>query len=136
MNINLETSDGRTFSIPAENRNEEAVRRIIQKTENPNPILIFIIVLGVILLMYYIYVVYVTIDLNGDWVSPEKEIKVEHNKWTNSICVHIDEGEFHARLDGRAIIGTRESRGKFGVYKRGQIHWTGNDEVWKRPAYA
>lgn len=124
MDLNILTSSGEKYNIPIEDRHEELVRRIVNKTDNPNPILIIIIIIITVLMIYVMYIFGIKVSFDGDWYNNDKAMKIAHNRWIDTITIDNETGY----VSGDALYINDK---KMGVYKDKKIYWI-NGDIWKR----
>ena len=140
MDLQVLTSDNNVTTIPVESiasKNEEMVRRIVNKTDHPNPIMLMIYVSVVMIIIYYVYVTMIKQCYGGEWYSNNTKIYIKHNKWNDSIILYIKdsymgEDEIRGHVNGNAIYVKHEDGIHMGVLKNKKIYWVGSDDVWQR----
>ncbi len=119
-----------TYELP-EQRNEEMVRRIINKTDNPHPIVLMCVVAVVIILLYYIYIMMIKESFSGEWFDGLELINIEHNKWNDTILVN---NHIRGNVRGNAIYLERGNKIQVGVLYKKSIYWVGSDTIWIIPS--
>lgn len=72
-------------------RDRELLQKRVYEVANPSPILITCVVLGVLLMLYIIYMIFLRPCLSGEWVDPSGNIwHIAHNRMSGqfSVCLN------------------------------------------------
>jgi hypothetical protein len=135
MNLNILTSDHSTMSVPIGQNpieaNNNLIRQIINKTDNPHPLLLTVIVLVIMVIIYLIYVSFLKPNFSGEWYNSYRVINVKHNKYTDEI--YIDGVRVGTAVGNALYIKAATCDIMYGIYTGKKIYWVGSDEVWMRP---
>ena len=106
----------------AELKNIINVKDVIRRSENPNPLIIVLIILGSMILMYFIFVQFVKKSVAGTWLDDNKNINIiNHNKWKDSISINDNSNGF---VKGHMIIVYMFDKVKTGIWLNDKINWT------------
>lgn len=134
MDLNAITSKNEHYVLPIKEQNERLVRVTINKTDNPHPGLLAILLVIILVLVYYLYIVMIKRNFSGIWYVGDTKTKVKHNSWNDSLYIN---DVLSGHVDGNALyIGIGKAPKKHGVYGDKKIYWVESGEVWKRPVYA
>jgi hypothetical protein len=72
-------------------RNLANVKHIVERSENPHPAIIVLIIVGSILIIYCIYVNIIKKSISGEWADENNNIHIiYHDKWKDTIIVDSD----------------------------------------------
>lgn len=111
--------------------NENNVRRIIEREQNPSPLLLFVFFTILLIFMYYIYVGVIKECFNGRWYSSTGDIYViKHNRWSDNVSV----GGIKGYVSGGGIYLFDGNIMYTGALKNNNIYWIGGD-IWRRGVY-
>lgn len=112
-----------------EYRNYLKVKRVIRRSENPDPITVVLIILASVMVIYFMFVTCVKKTLTGKWEGNKDEVHtIVQNKWNDTLL--IDSKYLGVAKGHVAIVHMPEPIGtKMGVITEGKIHWT-NGETW------
>ena len=55
-------------------KNLANVKHIVERSENPHPLTIVLIIVGSMLIIYYIYIIVIKKSLSGDWADENNNI--------------------------------------------------------------
>lgn len=124
------------FPLDPADSNEMEVRRIIKKQENPNPIIVALIIFAIAILINMIFRFTMKPNLSGDWVSADgKYLRINHSTWTNRVSVHTDAGLVQGRINSNVIQLRLLTGEKIGALHKNSIYWNDGD-LWHRPKIA
>lgn len=148
MNLNLISNRNERVSIPLPDYNEATqtmaeynenlTRRIVNKNDNPNPIIIISLVMIIIIMMYIFYIMFIKRNLSGEWFSNSKKINIFHNKWTDKISFSNNYdivGNNYGIVAGNAVFVTDKlGEKKMAVFnpKTNCLYWYNSADIWTR----
>ena len=138
MDINFKTSNGESYVLPASENHYNHVRRTITQYDHPNPIMVIILVIMVLLVLWYIHVKTTKLDLSGRWYDTNGDLlNIYHCPWSDDIITNTKNlGELSGKVDGSGIyLHSKSTLSKksilyTGVYKDRTIYWN-NGYIWK-----
>jgi hypothetical protein len=120
QNIDAELRD-------AENKNAYRVKKLIERTENPNPLIIVIIGFVTLIIMFVLFIQFGKKSLSGIWVDDNRNMnKIIHNKWTDSIKINK---KFDGSVKGNMVTVYMDDSAKIGLWIDNNIYWT-NGSSW------
>lgn len=148
MDLNSNSSDGyHTVKVydnssveysPVEH-NLDYVKNLVYQRENPNPTTIIFLVLGVIILLFFMYTLFIKRNISGIWFGGNGEdqssikYKVVHNPFTDSLTITgIDGKVIKGKVSGHTIWIFRDNRPDLiGVMlSKNKILWVQANELW------
>lgn len=105
-------------------KNLSNVKYIVERSENPHPLTIVLIIVGVILILYCCYMTFVKKNLTGEWVDDEDNVYViKHNTWQNTIVVSSGKGIQQGVVNGDVVIIYVDETMRIGIYTVNNIEW-------------
>jgi hypothetical protein len=111
----------------AEIRNLLKVNDIVRRSENPHPMTMVVVIVGIIMIMVCIYTSFIKRTVSGIWVDGEdNSYNVAHNRWTDTILVN---NKHHGLLKGHIVIIYLEQKMQMGIWMKNKIKWM-DGEVW------
>ena len=111
----------------AEIRNLLKVKDIVRRSENPHPMTMVAVIVGIIIIMVCIYTSFIKRTVSGIWIDDEgKSFNVAHNKWKDTILVN---NKHHGLLKGHVVILYLEQKMQMGIWIKNKIKWMDGD-VW------
>lgn len=117
--------------------NEDYVRRVIRREENPDPMYIVYFTVATCILMYYLYIIVIKACIGGTWYSDldDGAFKIHHNIWNDTVFVYISGEEvMRGHISGGAInLSSRAGIEYMGVVQGNKIYWAGSNITWQRP---
>ena len=117
-------------NIQAQNNN--VVRDVIRRSENPHPLTIFIIVFVVVFFLYCCHIKYNKNNLSGVWENTKgKAFHVVYNRLNNKVIVYCLEKQIDGIVSGDAIILNIDGATKKGICINNRIEWQ-NGDVWTK----
>lgn len=137
--VNLVTVHKDTItSFPAD-INMEYVSNIIHQRENPHPLISIGLVVGVIIVLYLIYILFAKRCISGIWFGKLGEYpdsvkyKIQHNPFTDSLRVSVPNHGLVAtgKIAGDTIWIHMRGLEMVGVLvSNSQIVWVNSKDVW------
>lgn len=142
MNIVLDATDGKTYTLPVM-QNNNLVNEVINKHNHPHPVLIAIIIIIVIIMMYCVYISQIKKCFSETWYNKDSTIKIIHNKWTDTLKISIQQGNnvnvLLGYTVGNALYMTPVTPGEeyefMGIFKDDVIYWL-NGDIWRKQKIA
>jgi hypothetical protein len=120
-----------TAGLSPEDANEEIVRRVVNKTDNPHPIILMCVIITILIVLYYIYIILIKDNFSGEWYDGNSLVNVAHNKWNDTILVdNFTDGY----VVGNAIYLEKGDKIHVGTLYKKSIYWLGDGSVWTRPS--
>ncbi len=120
--------------------NLENVKNIIHQRENPDPFLAFGLVIGVLVVIYFIYVLFIKRNISGIWFGSFGDLpmaikyKIIHNPFTDTLTIKIAGKETitNGKLIGNTIYLYDSAGYEYtGVLvKRHKIIWVNSKDIW------
>ena len=105
----------------AELKNIANVKEVIKRSENPNPLVVVIIILATILAMYFMFVQFVKKSISGLWSDANGNInEITHNKWKDSIVLNHN---FNGFIKGHMVAIYINNSAKLGLWMNDRINW-------------
>lgn len=132
MDMNFTTSSGKTFTLPMETSNVNAVRQEITKNDFPHPVVMTCIGSIMIIMIYIIYICCIKTNLSGIWYCDGDQIKISHNTFLDTIVINH---KIRGYVIGNAIY-VKSNGTKCAILHDKKIFWVGNTDVWTRPVHA
>jgi hypothetical protein len=114
-------------------------KNIVYQRENPNPLTIVFLVVGVLILLCFMYTVLIKRNISGIWFGNSKlapssiKYKISHNPFTDSLIVRNTSGDIvHGKLVGHTIWLFNEDKPEtVGVLlNKYKIVWFNSDDIW------
>jgi hypothetical protein len=123
---------------PVEKKNIEYVRNLIQKHENPNPLLITYLVLLILVVVYVIYILYIKENISGIWFGNIENLpntfkyKIKHNPFLDTLTIKWNGGKSNGKLIGRTIILYNNLGNEISgvLINKNTIKWIDSNDVW------
>jgi hypothetical protein len=139
MDLNFIRGDD-ISSLPLEDYNEEIVRRVVNKTDNPHPALILVICLTTILVIYIIYVLFIKTTFAGHWYTNNGKIKLNHNKFTDTVSISMFIKPASTKFSYKNGTGYVNGGAIYiddnkGIMVDHKIHWVNSSDVWSRKSF-
>ena len=115
------------------NQKNDYYKKFIRTYENPNPIVIAIMVILFIVLSIIIYNVVMKVNLSNNWYSlkDKKEYYIKHDVWNDKI---ISNKYGSGYIRGEIINCYNNEKICKGIIEKGFIYWT-NGDIWKQVIY-
>lgn len=137
LEIITKSGEVKSFDDPydleyAANLNENAVKRIITKNDNPNPFLILACVLTISAIIYYMYICRFKHNISGIWFTENGNIEIYHNIISNKIYLN---GNYSGYITGDTVHLTTNNEHMMGIIYNNEILWI-NSRKWIRPIAA
>lgn len=111
----------------AELQNLTNVKTLVRRSENPNPIILVLIIIGVMMVMGAVYIMYVKKSISGIWHDAEGNSHVIlHNKWINTIVV---DDTYNGTTAGHLVVINKNEEILTGLLVNNQIQW-GDGSSW------
>jgi len=117
-------------------KNNDNIQKIIEMRNNPNPVYIVCLLVGYIIVIYFLYVFLVKEDISGEWKdSDDNNYKILHNKFSdNIIIVKTDKNSKDCKkiigiLHGNLLILRNNNLDNIGVYLNNRIKWL-DSKLW------
>ena len=102
-------------------RNLANVKHIVERSENPHPSIIVLIIVGSILIIYCMYINIIKKSASGEWVDENNNIHIiNHNKWKDTLIV--DYNTFGI-VKGNLIVIYIGKTMKMGILLKDTINW-------------
>ena len=106
------------------------LNRKIELKNNPNPVYIVCLLIGYIVVIYFIYIFVIKTDLSGTWKDSDGKIyKISHNKFNDNIVIYQDDKKTVGVMHGNIIILRNSKRDNIGVYLNNRIKWI-HQKIW------
>lgn len=100
------------------------VRDLVERSENPHPSVIILIVVGSILIIYCMYICMVKKSATGEWVNEDNNVfTIKHNKWTDNLVINTSIGATYGVIKGNLIVIYFGRTMKMGVWLKDNIDW-------------
>lgn len=106
----------------AELKNLIKVKDIVRRTENPNPLVIVVIILVTMLVMYCLFIQVIKKNITGVWIDDDdKSNDIVHDKWKDTIVVN---GKYHGLVKGHLVVIYMAKKMQMGIWVKNKITWT------------
>ena len=119
--------------------NLDYVKNVVYQRENPHPLTIVFLIVGILILICFIYTVFIKRNISGIWfgnseLAPSSmKYKISHNPFTDSLTVKNTSGEVvHGKLVGHTVwLFNDNAPETVGVLlSKYKIVWVNSDDVW------
>lgn len=102
-------------------KNLANVKHIVERSENPHPLTIVLIIVGSMLIIYYIYIIVIKKSLSGDWADENNNIHtICHNKWKDTLLVDYN---IVGVVKGNLVVIYVGKTMKMGILLNDNIDW-------------
>jgi hypothetical protein len=113
-----------------EKSNLELVKMIVQRSENPHPLIIVLIIVITIIIVYIIYVFTIKVSLSGIWLDItdiNKNSNIKHNIYHNTFMntIRVDD-KYDGIVNGRVVSINMGDKTKMGILVNNNISWLDN----------
>ena len=105
-------------------KNLNNVKYIVERSENPHPLTIVLIIVGVILILYFCYMTFVKKNLTGEWVDDDDNVHViKHNTLQDTIMIFSGDDVQQGVVNGDVVIVYVDETMRMGIYTDNNIEW-------------
>jgi hypothetical protein len=102
----------------------------IELKNNPNPIYIVCLMIGYMVVIYFMYIFIIKTDISGTWKDSGGIIyKINHNKFNDNIVIYQNCKKTIGVMHGNLIIVRNDSNDNMGVYLNNRIKWI-HEKIW------
>jgi len=102
----------------------------IELKNNPNPVYIVCLMIGYLVVIYFMYVFIIKTDISGTWKDSDGNIyKISHNKFSDNIIIFNNRKKTIGVMHGNLVIIRNESNDNMGVYLNNRIKWL-HKKIW------
>ena len=89
---NINDEKQRTDALNNQKRESEILTKTIYDISNPSPIVVTAIIIGILLILYVIYIIFLKPSVSGTWIdSLGNEWYLNHNTFKNIFTVSIND---------------------------------------------
>ena len=107
-------------------------KKMITKSENPNPLIIIVIIVAMIILFYLVYVTQIKNSLKGRWYdNNDKVYFVDHCKFKDILVVSSKNSTVKGIVKDDIVLLFYKNKTKMGIYLNNCIKWTDNT-TWNK----
>jgi len=102
-------------------------KKIITKSENPNPLIIIVIIVAMVILFYLVYVTQIKNSLEGRWYDDNDKVYfIDHCKFKDILVVSSKNSNVKGIVKDDIVILFYKNTTKLGIYLNNCIKWTDN----------
>ena len=102
----------------------------IELKNNPNPVYVVCLMIGYLVVIYFMYVFIIKTDISGTWKDSDGNIyKISHNKFSDNIIIFNNRKKTIGVMHGNLVIIRNESNDNMGVYLNNRIKWL-HKKIW------
>lgn len=106
----------------AERLNLLHVKDVVKRSENPNPLIIILIIVCMILILYCLHTNFIKKSLSGIWYDDNDTThEIFHNKWRDVITV---DKQYQGVVQGYMVVIYFNNDIKSGLWINDTIKWT------------
>lgn len=110
--------------------NVSELNKKIELKNNPNPIYIVCLMIGYMVVFYFIYVFIIKKDISGTWGDSDGNVyKIIHNKFSDNIVIYENNKKTIGVIHGNLVIVRNKSSDNMGVYLNNRIKWL-HKKLW------
>ena len=110
--------------------NVSDLNKKIELKNNPNPVYIVCLMIGYIVVIYFMYIFIIKTDISGTWKDSDGKIyKITHNKFNDNIVIYQNCKKTIGVMHGNLIIVRNDSKDNMGVYLNNRIKWI-HKKIW------
>ena len=110
--------------------NVSELNKKIELKNNPNPVYIVCLMIGYMVVIYFMYIFIIKTDISGTWKDSDGNIyKIKHNKFSDNIIIFQNHKKTIGVMHGNLVIIRNESNDNMGVYLNNRIKWL-HKKIW------
>ena len=105
----------------------DLLRKVVHKNANPDPTVVVLICLIIIMTVWLIYVMFMKPNMSGVWYdNNDRKWVLDHDKWSTGLMVYIENiGAHHCKVSGNmvtcnGILGVWDNKNKV-VFMNGTV---------------
>lgn len=107
-------------------------KRMIMKSENPNPLIIVFIIVVIVVLFYFIYVTQIKKSLEGRWYDDDDKVYfVSHCVFKDILTVSTKNDIIKGIVKDDIVLLFYKNETKLGIHLNNCIKWTDNT-TWNK----
>lgn len=105
-------------------KNLANVKYIVERSENPHPLIIVLIIVGSILFIYFCYIGLVKKSLTGQWTDDKNNIfSIKHNMWEDTLIIDGPIYPTYGVVKGNIVVIYVGKTMNMGIYLDDNIDW-------------
>lgn len=106
----------------------------IEMKNNPNPIYLTCLIIGYIVIIYFLYIFIIKDDISGIWKDSDGKIyKITHNKFSDNVIIYHNQKKTIGVIHGNLVILRNDNNDNMGVYLNNRIKWL-HKKIWYKIA--
>jgi hypothetical protein len=110
--------------------NVSELNKKIELKTNPSPVYIVCLMIGYMVVLYFIYIFIIKPDISGTWKDSDSKIyKITHNKFSDNIVIYQNCKKTIGVLNGNIIIIRDGTTDNMGIYLNDRIKWI-HKKIW------
>ncbi len=108
----------------AADKNLNMVRSLVERSENPHPSLIVLIIFGTMLIVYFYYITMVKKLITGKWSDDKDDIyTIKHDKWKDTLIISGPNYLNYGIIKCNLVVIYEGKTVKTGVWLNDIIEW-------------